>query len=101
MTDRTPPVIVDPPAPTSVRVGQTVNLTCTITGTPTPSITWFKDGRIVEGAIFQYFYIPSVRPADRGYYECEAKNSEDTVQSASVLLQIIGMTVLSCSVMDQ
>lgn len=91
VTDEVEPTIVDPPAPTSARVGQAINLTCTATGSPTPSITWFKDGNRVAGAVFQYLYIPSVGPQDRGYYYCVATNLAGTAQSASVLLTLNGI----------
>lgn len=83
-------MFVDPPAPTSGRVGQAINLTCTVTGSPTPSIVWYKDNSTIVGAIFQHLYIPSVRPNDRGYYSCVATNTEGSEQSARVLLRLDG-----------
>lgn len=62
-------------------------------GVPTPSITWFQDGNVVEGAIFQFLYFPSVRPEDRGLYYCEAKNSEGTVESNTALLNLDGVSL--------
>ena len=91
VTTEVAPEITEPPMRTTGRVGQAINLTCTATGVPTPTITWFRDGSTVEGAVFQFLYLPSAKPEDRGYYYCTAGNTQGSVQSDSILLTLDGM----------
>ena len=88
---KTPPTIVEPPLDTTGRAGQAINLTCIATGIPTPSIKWFQDDKIVDGATFQFLYFPSVKPTDRGYFYCVAENSEGSVDSNKILLSLAGI----------
>ena len=89
---RVAPTIVTPPSDTVGRIGDAINLTCAVTGVPTPSISWFRSERIVEGAVFQFLYIPSVRLEDRGVYYCRAENSEGTAVSSEAVLFLDGKT---------
>ena len=84
-------MIVEPPRPMIGRAGQPVNLTCTATGSPTPTITWFRDRVMIPGAIFQFLYIPSAKPEDRGSYFCVATNSEGSMESSQALVNLEGM----------
>ena len=51
-----------------------VTLTCEVMGSPEPSITWFKDGRLLEGEKTLKLTIQEMGLLDRGYYYCEASN---------------------------
>ena len=81
---------MEPPSAITGRAGQAINLTCTVTGSPTPSITWLKDGTVVVNAIFQFLYFPMVKPEDRGSYVCVAENSEGRAMSPNALLNLDG-----------
>ncbi|XP_061776430.1 obscurin isoform X3 [Nerophis ophidion] len=48
MTAWSPPDFVEILANCTAELGQTVKLACKATGIPKPTITWYKDGRIVE-----------------------------------------------------
>ncbi|XP_054623324.1 obscurin isoform X2 [Dunckerocampus dactyliophorus] len=48
MTAWSPPDFVEILANCTAELGQTVKLACKATGVPKPTITWYKDGRIVE-----------------------------------------------------
>lgn len=91
VTTEVAPAITEQPMSTTGRVGEAINLTCTATGIPTPTITWFRDGSTIEGAVFQFLYFPSVKPENRGYYYCTAENTQGSVQSDRILLTLDGM----------
>ena len=60
------------------------NFTCEVSGTPQPSITWYKDGVLLEGEQRPTLIIPEVALSDRGFYSCRASNSDpatDTIAS--------------------
>jgi hypothetical protein len=88
---RSLPMITESPRPTTGRAGQPINLTCTVTGSPTPAITWFRDRDVIPNAIFQFLYIPAAKPEDRGSYYCRAENSEGVAQSDQALVTLEGI----------
>ena len=70
-----------PPITPHVDPGQTVELTCEATGTPTPRIEWLRDNSaliadgeriIIEG---NQLTINNARPSDSGEYMCLAINA--------------------------
>ena len=85
-----PPEIVRGPNAVTTTIGESVNLTCTATGVPTPKYEWFKDGKQIDNANLPYYYIGSVTPEDRGSYYCTAANNAGTDRSREVLLSLRG-----------
>lgn len=76
-------------------VGETVKFDCRVCGTPTPEVTWWKDGKELvagekyefkcEGQIFTLI-IRDTMPEDRGVYTCQAHNKNGTVRYHPELL---------------
>ena len=49
---------------------------------------------MVDGAVFQFLFFPSVKPEDRGFYYCVAENSEGMAVSDPALLSLDGMKLM-------
>ena len=92
-----PPQITQSPKHTSGNVYSTTNLTCKATGSPIPTILWYKDDVLITN----YNTDPSVLLfseldlSDRGFYHCEAwsiiNGKNIFAKSSRVLLTITGM----------
>ena len=89
-----PPRITEPPKTTTGRLYSSASLTCKATGSPTPSILWYKDKRLIinnntDPAVLSF---TELNLSDRGFYHCEARNIIDgrkhSVNSSTVLLNI-------------
>ncbi|XP_017322293.1 obscurin isoform X6 [Ictalurus punctatus] len=75
--------------------GYPVNFDCVIIGKPSPSIRWFKDGKVLheddhyminedqEGC--HQLIITTVRPSDMGVYRCVAENDSGIASSKAEL----------------
>ena len=83
-------MIVDPPPDTPAPLATALNLTCNATGTPPPTYSWYRDGRLIPGAVLPYLYIAEATPENRGYYRCEVMNNIDSTQSTPGLVTIPG-----------
>lgn len=67
----------------------TLNIHCPISGTPTPEVTWFKDGKKVNVSRNVYIHenftltVRRARPEDSGKYRCVAESiaGSDSVTS--------------------
>lgn len=74
-----------------IDVGRAATFTCSITGYPINSVTWFKDGlplvigdnRKLEAP--RILRINSVGKEDKGMYQCFVHNSEDEAQGNAEL----------------
>ncbi|XP_062857960.1 hemicentin-1 [Trichomycterus rosablanca] len=73
--------IGDSPAVISVRVGNSVTLECQSNAVPPPTITWYKDGRLISEtanlrilANGQMLEIKGAEVSDTGQYVCKAIN---------------------------
>ena len=71
------PFVTANPSSVTVTLHDRVTLSCTASGSPTPSIRWYKDNKAIEGpqSIGNTFVIPEATPDDRGFYQCEAFSS--------------------------
>ncbi|KAK7934331.1 hypothetical protein WMY93_005227 [Mugilogobius chulae] len=91
-------VLGDPPSVSlwpqvhTVPLGARVVLQCQATGSPLPSISWFKNGhskqtggRVLKGLSNATLYIQSAKSYDEGVYVCLASNSMGNAQSNAVL----------------
>jgi hypothetical protein len=83
-----PPSIVISPLDQNVNLGNLVNLSCIVTGSPQPALTWFKDGEIIPGANVPFYIIQSIEPNNRGEYYCTASNSEGSDKSSIAYVTI-------------
>ena len=84
------PVIIQPPANTTVRLGERVNLTCISEGVPAPTYAWFRDNVELVDETLPYLLITSAAPNNRGYYICTVSNSEGSAGSNPILLSMRG-----------
>ncbi|XP_078379817.1 hemicentin-1-like isoform X2 [Oculina patagonica] len=56
----------------TVTEGEAVNLTCNASGTPDPTVSWFKpDGQRVDGS---HLMLTNINRSEAGEYRCEASN---------------------------
>lgn len=60
-------------------VGESVEITCNITGEPTPRVRWYKNGEVVSES--NNFTINEVTPKDDGLYTCVGVNPFGIVQT--------------------
>ncbi|XP_012942941.1 hemicentin-1 [Aplysia californica] len=79
------PPLISKPTPDNVHVieGQSVSMRCSVTGSPEPSVLWFKDGAVIvaeedghkqildQGSTLQ---ITDAHPVDVARYTCHAEN---------------------------
>ena len=63
---------------------------CQVTGSPQPSIEWFKDDVIIPNEESQFLIVPSVTLSDRGKYYCTVTNTLGTDISNTGYLGIYG-----------
>ena len=67
-------MIINPPQNTTGELYHQIYLSCEVSGSPTPRVTWFKDGKMVtdgDSSIYQ-FTISELGLEERGFYHCEA-----------------------------
>ena len=70
-------MITNPPQNTTGELYHEVSLFCEVSGSPTPRVTWFKDGETVtdgDSSIYQ-FTISELGLEERGFYHCEATST--------------------------
>ena len=92
-----PPQITQSPKNTSGNLYSTTNLTCKATGSPIPTILWYKDDELIpnDNTDPSVLLFPELDLNDRGFYHCEARSiingQNEFVVSSRVLLTITGM----------
>ena len=79
------------PQTTFAGIYSSVNLSCVVSGSPQPSVQWFKDNSPLSGQVYPFYFIQSVELDDRGVYHCEGVNSEGSVVSNPAVLNILGI----------
>ena len=89
-TVRFPPEFITEPTSQQVNLFDRVVFTCSATGQPTPTYRWLKDGVVIEGRFNPQLTFDQAQLSDRGFYTCQASNSEGTINSRQALLNIIG-----------
>lgn len=83
-----PVVIFQPPLHTVVDPGQRVALEVLFTGSPFPSIAWYKNGVAMPGRTFSQLTFPSVTELDEGTYVALITNPVGSVSSAPAELTV-------------
>ncbi|XP_019718321.1 hemicentin-1 isoform X1 [Hippocampus comes] len=78
------------PAPPLLKalVGQTVTLPCVVQGEPSPEVNWFHNGLPVGIKDTSPFRIQHVSMADKGTYQCVARNSAGQ-ETLEIMLEIL------------
>lgn len=83
-----PPEFTVVPAAQSVTAGGTLTLTVAVTGVPTPSVQWVKDGTSLDGATDPTLTLPNVQASDAGVYAVIAANSAGSAVSATATVVV-------------
>ncbi|XP_069099312.1 peroxidasin homolog [Pleurodeles waltl] len=91
----TKPIFVIQPQNTEVLIGESITLECGVSGHPRPRIVWTSDAGspLNENARFTFtpsggLYIQNVTFSDQAQYNCNASNSEGSIQaSAHIIVQ--------------
>ena len=92
-----PPQITQSPKHTSGNVYSTTNLTCKATGSPIPTILWYKDDVLIpnDNSDPSVLLFSELNLNDRGFYHCVARSIINCKNifavSSRVLLTITGM----------
>ncbi|XP_054980117.1 LOW QUALITY PROTEIN: hemicentin-2 [Sorex araneus] len=85
----------------SALAGQPLTLECDASGSPTPKVTWLKDGqpflearghRVQDGV--QTLHFPGIQEQDSGTYSCRAENQAGSIQRDFQLLVLVPPAVL-------
>ncbi len=90
---KTPPEVIKPLTPTVCRLGDSVTLQATITGSPTPTVTWLLDGQPLSGPQISdrgeeglhSVTIGMATQADDGVYTLRAENEAGSAQTSANL----------------
>ena len=83
-----PPAIVTQPTSVSVITGSPASFTTVVTGTPTPTFQWRKEGVVISGATAATLTFPIARPADEGNYDAVVTNAAGAVTTSTVTLTV-------------
>ena len=94
----TSPQLTAPPADVIVAESETARLRCGVTGEPSPSVAWFREGggEVTSGGRFTIseatgeLAVSAVRLSDEGEYYCVGSNAAGSVRSLSVSLEWAG-----------
>lgn len=82
------PVILAPPAGTTVTAGDAVTFTVVATGYPLPTYTWRRGDTVLADQTSATLHLSAVTPADAGDYSVTVANTEGTVTSAPATLVV-------------
>uniref|UniRef100_A0A8C7ZV48 Immunoglobulin superfamily, member 9a n=1 Tax=Oryzias sinensis TaxID=183150 RepID=A0A8C7ZV48_9TELE len=77
-----PPTFTEfPPPVLEALAGTHLSFSCVAIGNPTPTITWLKDGTVIQNIHYQggVLSLPAVSTQSAGMYTCHASNSEGNV----------------------
>ena len=74
-----PPQITQPPKNTSGNLYSSTNLTCKATGSPIPTILWYKDYVLIPNNNIDssVLLFSELDLTDRGFYNCKARSIID------------------------
>ncbi len=85
-----PAAITTPPQPVTVTRGGQAVFTVAVTGTPTPSIQWYKGTTALPGQTGTTLTLNNVQAANAGDYKVQVTNACVMVESAAVALTVNG-----------
>ena len=83
------PVIVAQPAAATALLGTPVTLSVAVTGAPTPTLQWRKNGTAISGANGPTLSFSSAQTGDAANYDVVATNSAGTVTSNPAGITVI------------
>ena len=84
-------MIIRAPEDVAVEINRLVTIPCVSDGVPVPTVTFFKDGSVVEidnrvTLAGQFLVITRTEAGDNGMYSCRAENSAGNVTSGEARL---------------
>lgn len=84
------PTITTQPISRTVASGSPASFTTVVTGSPTPTLQWFKNSVAVPGATTELLTFASAALADAGTYTLVATNSQGSATSNAATLTVTG-----------
>ena len=84
----TAPIVTPVSSPVSVPAGQLAILSVTITGSPTPTLQWRRNGVIIGGAVGSSLSFTAALADSGATYTCTASNSAGSAQSVPIALTV-------------
>jgi sugar lactone lactonase YvrE len=84
-----PPAFTNPPRDLSADVGSTASFRVVVSGLPTPTLQWRKNGLAIAGATATTLSITNVTLADAGDYTVTATNALGSVTSRAARLAVV------------
>lgn len=84
------PVIITQPASQTVPLSSSITFTTAVSGSPTPTFQWKRDGITISGATDNTFTLANVTTGDAGAYTVTATNSAGSTSSNAATLTVIG-----------
>lgn len=84
------PTITTQPTSRTVASGSPASFTTVVTGSPTPTLQWFKNSVAVPGATTELLTFASAALADAGTYTLVATNSQGSATSNAATLTVTG-----------
>ncbi|GAB5560362.1 MAG: hypothetical protein SynsKO_20090 [Synoicihabitans sp.] len=70
------------------RPGRDIAIAARVSGSPTPTLTWFKDGEAIEAAQTTNLVLADVKASDSGHYTLRASNRFGAVESTHVQIRV-------------
>ena len=83
-----PPAFAQQPQSQMVDFGDTATFIVAVTGLPTPTLQWRKDGAALTGQTGATLTITSAQLSDAGTYDCVAANSAGFLTSSGAVLTV-------------
>jgi hypothetical protein len=88
LTVNTLPVFTLQPAGKTVTAGANVTLTATVSGSPTPTLQWHKNGTAIAGATAAVLQLNTVTVDSAATYTLVATNAAGSVTSSAAVLKV-------------
>ncbi len=86
--DASAPVLLASPSDTTAHVGETISLSATVGGAPTPTMQWRKNGVDIPGATDTQLSFASAALSDTGSYQIVATNLAGSIASTPITLTV-------------
>ena len=88
------------PSDSNVEVGQSLTLSCTVTGSEPITYQWFKDGSELPGETEDMLAFTPVAYSDFGTYHCVVNNSVNTIQSREAVVTGLSSCIIVLHVIE-
>lgn len=88
------PTVSVTPASQSLAIGSTyANFTAAVTGTPTPTLQWLKNGQAITGETSATLNLNNIQLGDAGTYSVRATNSAGVATSNGAVLTVAPIAI--------